>query len=252
MELPDDLAADLAALADGRLHPGRRAAVKERVAAEPSLAAALERQRAAIRTVAAAAAEVEAPHALRVRIDALGRAPSRRPARRWLPFAGLAGAAAAVLLALVVAGGGGLDVRATLAAALRPGVATASVLPGGGPLLAEQVDGVDFPHYGEKFGWEPQGVRSDRIEGRDMRTVFYEREGRRIAYTIVAGEALEPPSDAASLTVEGTPLRALRAGGREVVTWERQGRTCVLSGAGVARGELAELAAWKGQGAVEF
>jgi hypothetical protein len=37
-----------------------------------------------------------------------------------------------------------------------------------------------------------------------------------------------------------------------VVTWRRQGHTCVLSGTGVDRDTLLELAAWKGQGAVSF
>jgi hypothetical protein len=36
------------------------------------------------------------------------------------------------------------------------------------------------------------------------------------------------------------------------VTWERHGRTCVLSGAGVAATKLLDLAGWKGLGAVPF
>jgi hypothetical protein len=36
------------------------------------------------------------------------------------------------------------------------------------------------------------------------------------------------------------------------VTWLREGRTCVLSGADVPREELLALAAWKGEGTVSF
>ena len=36
------------------------------------------------------------------------------------------------------------------------------------------------------------------------------------------------------------------------MTWERDGRTCVLTGMGVPAGTLVKLAAWKGKGAVDF
>ena len=78
------------------------------------------------------------------------------------------------------------------------------------------------------------------------------RETRRIAYTVVEGEALAQPDDATRATREGTVLRALKAGGREVVTWRRNGQTCVLSSKDVSREELLTLAAWKGMGAVPF
>jgi hypothetical protein len=42
------------------------------------------------------------------------------------------------------------------------------------------------------------------------------------------------------------------ADGRLVATWERDGNTCVLSGEGVDEAKLAELAGWKGKGAVAF
>ena len=40
-------------------------------------------------------------------------------------------------------------------------------------------------------------------------------------------------------------------GDRTVVTWRRNGRTCVLSATNVPTDQLLELAAWKGQGAVD-
>ena len=92
-------------------------------------------------------------------------------------------------------------------------------------------------------------MRTDRIGGRDAVTVFYEKNGRRIAYTIVSGDPLDVPSDAAPATRQGIELHALQLGGREVVTWERLGRTCIVSG-DLDRPTLLKLAAWKGKGSV--
>ena len=88
--------------------------------------------------------------------------------------------------------------------------------------------------------------------GRDTRTVFYEKDGKRIAYTIVAGDPLKWPDGASKSTVEGTVVRALELEGRNVVTWKRGGRTCVLSSKDVSSEELRALAGWKAKGAVQF
>jgi hypothetical protein len=37
-----------------------------------------------------------------------------------------------------------------------------------------------------------------------------------------------------------------------IVTWVRDGHTCVLSGVGAEAATLLDLAAWKGKGAVRF
>src|SRR3954469_21891926 len=98
--------ADLAALADGRLEPGRREALEARLAAEPALAEALDRQQSAVRTITEAVETVSAPVRLRTtieRMEAERAAPRRRRGfslRAWLPMAGLAAAAAAVLIVL--------------------------------------------------------------------------------------------------------------------------------------------------------
>src|SRR6059036_3288024 len=91
--------AELAALADGSLAPERRAALEARVAASSELADRLAEQRRALALARSAAGEVEAPAALRARIEPL-RGPRRRATGRRLVALG---SAAAVVLTVVVA-----------------------------------------------------------------------------------------------------------------------------------------------------
>jgi hypothetical protein len=222
--LPPEDEADLAALADGSLHGPRRADLEARVAADPLLAEALERQRTALAMISASS--VPAPISLRIRVKELeATAPAARAAWQWrrlLPAAGLALAATlAALVFMLAAGGPAVD--DVLAVALRPATAPAS--------LDREFEGIRFPAY-EK--WRATGSRTDTIDGRRVRTVFYERDGRTIAYAIVSGPAL---SDEAA-------LRTVRDDGRAAVTWTRDGRTCVIVGADVSVDVLARLAVW--------
>ncbi len=76
--------AELAALADGSLAPERRAALEARVAASSELADRLAEQQRAVALARSAADEVEAPAALRARIEAQRRArrvPTAAPPR---------------------------------------------------------------------------------------------------------------------------------------------------------------------------
>jgi hypothetical protein len=82
--------------------------------------------------------------------------------------------------------------------------------------------------------------------------VLYEHDGKRIAYTIVSGDGIAAPSDASTTNRNGVTLHALADRGRRVVTWWRDGRTCVLSASNVGDRELLKLASWKGDGAVPF
>jgi hypothetical protein len=121
-------------------------------------------------------------------------------------------------------------------------------------LLARAVDGVAFPDWSDRFSWKASGERSDTIEGRATRTVFYSGPaGARAAYTIVSGHALGVPAGARAQTVRGIELHVARGGAGQVVTWERNGHTCVMSApASVPTSRLLELAAWDGGGTVPY
>jgi anti-sigma factor RsiW len=269
IDQPHDLSADdeatLVAYVDGRLDPAERTSVETRAASDPSFAAALALQQEGRDAIATAAESTGAPLALRSQVEALSargrrhgdRGPSARTRLggiRW-PGAGLvAGAVAAVLAALVLFGGGGPGVDDVAAAAERQPTAQVATVPPDSKLLGEKVGAVAFPNWIAKFGWKAVGTRTDKIGGRQTRTVFYEKGGKRIAYTIVAGDTLSVPDEATKATREGTKLWSKTYDGRDVVTWKRGGHTCVLSSprSKVPHGKLLELAGWKGKGGVPF
>jgi anti-sigma-K factor RskA len=122
---------ELAALADGSLAPERRAALEERVAASSELADRLAEQQRAVALLHGAAAEVEAPTALRERIERQ-RSARRPPARRRLVAVGSAVAvmvAVVAVFAVLHTGTQAPRFRATLAAtALAPGAAGKATL----------------------------------------------------------------------------------------------------------------------------
>jgi hypothetical protein len=113
--------------------------------------------------------------------------------------------------------------------------------------LGRNVEEVYFPNWQDRFKWNAVGQRTDRIGGRQAVTVYYERHGNRIAYTIVSRPTLSQPSAPQTL-LNGTELRTFRVNGRLVVTWQRDGHTCVLSGTDVPVALLQRLAAWKAPG----
>jgi hypothetical protein len=224
---------------------------------EPQLT---ERERAARDAIRAASAQVRAPAALRARIEAerSGAAPAQPARRRWTGLRlGLAGAAALAAIAVgvvVLADGGGPSVAETAEIAAESPTQPAPAASQSEPaLLVASFEGLAYPDWSGEFGWRAVGERDDELDGRDTHTVFYENdEGARIAYTIVAGEPLDPPEDAEPHTIDGVDLDSFEADGAGAVTWLRDGHTCVLAGEGVEEATLLELAAWKGDGAATF
>jgi hypothetical protein len=219
--------ADLVALADDNVSGPRRAEIEARVAADPVLADALARQRAALALIAAAT--LKAPPDLRKRVEELeaarpnARAPWRIWSRRRVFPAVAVGLAATVIAFLALVSGRGPSVDDVFALALRPATAPA--------LTNQPFEGVRFPEYDR---WRATGTRIDTVHGRRVRTVFYERDGRTIAYAVIAGPPLEKGA-----------LRALHGPGDQIaVTWTRSGRTCVIVGSGVGAQALARMAVW--------
>jgi hypothetical protein len=211
--------------------------------------------------IAAAVAETQAPLALRERIEAdrqravaRGAGARRRRLRGLLIPAGGLVAALVVAVVLIAGGGGAPSVLATASLAAR-----GPVLPpppedeANEALLQSSIDGVPFPYWGP-LKWESVGARDDKIEGRNARTVYYDNpKGVRAAYTILGGDAVDPPSDARKRTDKGVQLYVVEDKGRRVVTWERDGHTCVLSAPlAVPEQKLLDLAAWQGGGNVPF
>jgi hypothetical protein len=249
----DRLMADLAAAADGTLPRARQQELEAMAERDPALAAALDDQRRAVTLIRGAASEVRAPLALRERLEA-DRARLARPRarRRWFSVATAGALAAAALLAVVLASPSGPTLDEAAAFGSQP--ATGPAPEAEGKLLAAEQDGVAFPEWETKFGWEATGTRTGEIDGREATTVHYENaEGRTLAYTIVGGDALDGPEESVTIEAEGTPVEVFRTSdGTPAATWEREGQTCVLSGEGVPDAKLAELAGWKGMGDVAF
>ena len=123
-----------------------------------------------------------------------------------------------------------------------------------GPRSSERsFAGVRFPAWSEEFRWRADGARSDELDGRETETVFYRHTHHRIGYTVISGSA-----DRASRRRREPDRRrsssytASASGRQDVVTFERNGRTCVLSGDVHDPNTLVKLASWRGDGSVPF
>jgi hypothetical protein len=247
-QLSDRDYADLARLADGTLSPRRRAKVEARMADSPELQAALDEQRRAVALVRSAGGAM--PAGLRGRLEAARR--ERAPkARRWRIAlgAGLATAAAATALALALTlpgdvPGGPTVVQAAQIAGQPPRGPAPDHVAGDFTRLNVSVDGLAFPNWAYRLHWPAIGRRTDRIHGRSVTTVYYRRGSRVVGYAIIAGERVPPPVATTPVIQGRTVYRYFRAGSRTVVTWVRDGHTCVLAGSGTPADVMVRLAAW--------
>jgi hypothetical protein len=253
---PEAQPEELAMLADGLLPPARAAQIEAQAAATPELAAGLAAQRrglAALRSAAVEASGDGAPTALRARVEAARRpAPRRRALLGGLAIGAAILAALAAFLLLPSGGGGPTVAEAAELATRAPDAPPPPVADGSPTLLDLEVDGVAFPAWNEEFGWSGAGQRADELEGRTARTVRYEKDAADVAYTIVSGDPLDVPEDARPVTRDDVDLHVFTQGGRTVVTWLRDGHTCVLSSRRANEDTLTKLAVWKGGGAVTF
>lgn len=197
-----------------------------------------ERIGAAIR---AAAESVQAPPGLRAAVAEQGERQARTRRRSWRLVA-VGVAAAALALATVLSLGGGPSVQEVAQAALQ--APTQPAPEGDGRFVDAQVGGVRFPDYEQRFGWSAIGAREDRVDGRDALTVIYRRGELGVHYTIVDGDPLPMPDGARRVRVGDVPVALVRDDGALVATWERDGRTCVLSTRSASSERLLELVAW--------
>lgn len=249
-----DIEQDLARLADGTLAPERASELEARVAESPELSALLAEQRRALDAIGGL--EDRAPMALRERVEALRErsAPKRRRARRYGLTGVLTTAAAGVAVVLAVilaAGAGGPTLSQASAFTLKPATGPAPGHTFDGTLNLN-VDGVPYPYWKDDFGWKASGSRVDKIDGRTATTVFYRKGKSRIGYTIVSGEPVSV-SGSPSVTVRhGTRFRSVLLHGSTVLTWERKGHSCILSGENMSRTQLLKLAAWKDAGELPY
>jgi hypothetical protein len=250
-DLLRDTELELAALADGSLTPERRERTLARVRASSELRAALAEQRRAVELTAAV--DVRAPESLHRSVEAMARTRRKRTLVRLR--VGFAAAAAAALAAGALAIGlngrpapSGLSVQQAAALTLSPATMGAPVESSTHRTqLDASVGGVPFPYWEERFGWRGSGARSDRLAGRTVTTVFYTNaEGRRIGYAIASGRA--PAAHGGTVIRRwGVPYRLLSKDGATVVTWQRGGHLCVVSGRGVSARTLLHLASWSSE-----
>ena len=200
-----------------------------------------EPEQAIVRALHGAAMTERAPAGLRERLAterARGRARSglAPPARRFRVGSGAATILAAAIVAavLLIPGSSPITPQVSAAAALatRGAAAPAPALdPTASYRLTARVGSLHFPNWEEHRGWRAVGSRTDRLGNRDVMTVYYARDGRTIAYSIVSSPALGSPGH-----------RTFMLHGRTVVTWRERDHTCLLSGSGVPAATLRSLA----------
>lgn len=233
----------LARLADGSLGEPEREALARAVAESPELAAKLAEQERAL--VIVRNLDVAAPAALQASIAALRRPSRRRPRLQFSPTGGVAFVAGllAILFVLVLPGGSPEVQRAgqlALSRATQPAPAESAA---NHATLTAAVDGVAFPDWSAR-GWQATGARRDSLAGHTVRTVFYADAGMDVGYAIAAGAPLSVGPVAKSHLHYGVLYKVIDAHGATIVTWLRDGHTCVLASRNAPTKDLLALAAW--------
>ncbi len=183
--------------------------------------------------VRAAAQSVSAPISLRERLER-DRAQARPSRRRWRTARVAAVVGSMAVIALVVA----LVAPGTTPAG--PTVVQAALLgmqPATGPAPAQDKAEPDhvrvkegkvrFPYWEDDVPWSATGVRTDRIAGHHVTTVFYDDDvthSKVVAYTVLSIPGLKVPG---GRHVDN--FTVLHRSGHTIVTWREHGQTCILS-----------------------
>lgn len=218
---------------------------------------------------------VAAPERLRMAVARSQAETAPRPRRsRAFGFAiAASGALAALVLVFVLAQTGGLtsggeqQVNEVASVAPLPSgeafgpsphqkAVQVALVPATGPVpgrspendrnLDAEVGGVYFPGYAHGTEWEVLGLREgDEVDGRDAATVDFGDNNTRVGYTIVDSPFIEPPAGARQVTREGIDFAVSEWGDLTVVTWERNGRTCILASRDADLDEMLGFASWE-------
>jgi hypothetical protein len=240
--------------ADGTLSEPERRELAAQLEAEPELAGELELQRHALSLMGQLEAE-QAPAALHAGVQSLiDSRPTARPRgrRSWRLAPAVALAVVVVALAAVLLSGGSSSTpsvnQAAKLALRQPTQPSPPESPNRSAALQLRVDGISFPYWRHDLGWSTSGTRSDTFAGRSATTVFYTGPSpsggtARVGYTILSGDALPLPN-ATSVEQRGVRYYVLNDHGATVVTWRRNGHTCILAARGLAPHTLLHLAAW--------
>jgi hypothetical protein len=236
---------ELTRLADGSLPAAQQADLLAQIERSPELTAALAEQERAVTMLRAL--DEPAPAALRARVDELTGVSAPRRAPRWRRFAALpaATAIAAVAAAVVILVTGGTSAP-TVPAAAHFALASATlpspaVDPRESDDLALRGAGIPFPAW-SKEGWTTAGARTDSVGGRRITTVFYKRpSGQRIGYAITGGAPLSGVHGQTA-TRYGVTFTMQPAGDAKLITWVRDGHTCIIAGRNVSYATLLRLA----------
>jgi hypothetical protein len=247
-EMTDELKApegELTRLADGSLSAERQADLLARVQRSPDLTSALAEQERAVTMLRGL--DQPAPASLRARVDELTSASAPQRAPRWrralvLPGATAIAAAAAAVVILVSGGASAPTVPAAahfaVASATLPSPPTNANEP---DELALRGAGIPFPAW-DKRGWMTAGARTDTVGGRRITTVFYRTpSGKRIGYAITSGAPLAGVHGNTA-TRYGVTFTMEPAGDAKLITWVRNGHTCIIAGRNVSYGTLLALA----------
>jgi hypothetical protein len=257
--------AELTRLADDTLPAPEREQLQAQVAASPELQTRLREQQRAV-SLLQSTSEIAAPASLRASVagltDATARGPGRYEGRQrsaadrrrtaiWRPRASIGIVALAVVLIAVVSIGLHGRTAPTVG-----GTARLALAPATGPrptlsrtdheVLAIRPTGarsIPFPSYVRFTAWRPSGVRHDTLAGRHVTTVFYSVGGARVGYSVVSGAALAMPQGTTLRGPTGLRYVFVSSQGAQIITWRRDGHTCVIAGRSVARQTLLALAA---------
>lgn len=244
----------LAREADGTLGESERRRLAEQVKASPELAAERDLQAQGLSLMQQLGIE-QAPPELHAGVQSLlaGQPTSAaRPRRAWRLAPVAAAAVAVIALAAVLLSGGSSSApsvnQAAQLALLAPTQPSPTESPDHHAVLMRKVDGISFPYWRHNLGWSTSGARADRYAGHSATTVFYTAPRpsggtARVGYTILSGNALPLPK-APAVEHAGVRYYVLGDHGATVLTWRRNGHTCILAARGLAPRTLLHLAAW--------